>query len=293
METKSLYRDCTNTFKNRVASFEYSYYPGYWMYPSPTYGNKPRLGWAVPSSLQADTTYQWILHACGDSLCMESKRTGWDNYFINYYFLDKHANNFDTRLDTNLHRGSNHEKWVKIMCTSCNPDYSFTYGECQIMDVGKKYRFFSTGMGLLMLCKDCGDSSWFKWRIQSPPTRQYWAEVVNICNKGSTITKYTRAFKSSITTSLSQTQTWSVSAKINFGIAAGKLINALSSLGGESSTSYSYSRTELRQSAEEVTHTLEKDVQPGYRWIVKQFVGEAAYTTIKTTKYMEDDNGRC
>ena len=25
--------DCTETFKNRVASFEYHYYPGYWMTP--------------------------------------------------------------------------------------------------------------------------------------------------------------------------------------------------------------------------------------------------------------------
>ena len=82
--------DCTHKFKNRIASFEYNYYQGYWMYPYhdglgyPLYPYNYWVSLSTANALEvkSNTDFQWIMHDCGDSICLESKREGWKDYFM-------------------------------------------------------------------------------------------------------------------------------------------------------------------------------------------------------------------
>ena len=82
-------RDCTKDFKGRVASFEYAYYPGYWLYPywpDLLSSGGAMIGYSTLGSLKKDKTYQWILHDCSrrgrHAVCMESSRKGWGGYYF-------------------------------------------------------------------------------------------------------------------------------------------------------------------------------------------------------------------
>ena len=69
--------DCTDTFKNRVASFEYSYYPGQWLRPFhqswPNNGPELATNWASTSEVKTNKKFQWILHDCGRYVCSEDR----------------------------------------------------------------------------------------------------------------------------------------------------------------------------------------------------------------------------
>ena len=61
-------RDCTASFKDRVASFEYGYYPGFWLYPywpDLLSSGGAMIGYSTVVLVKRDKTYQWILHNCG------------------------------------------------------------------------------------------------------------------------------------------------------------------------------------------------------------------------------------
>ena len=60
------YQDCTSIFKNRVALFEYKYYPGYWSYP---HSSQLCLYLGYNRNLEdakANNLYHWTLHDCGN-----------------------------------------------------------------------------------------------------------------------------------------------------------------------------------------------------------------------------------
>ena len=53
-------RDCTASFKDRVASFEYGYYPGYWLYPywpDLVSSGGAMIGYSTVPSVKRDKTY--------------------------------------------------------------------------------------------------------------------------------------------------------------------------------------------------------------------------------------------
>ena len=51
-------------------------------------------------------------------------------------------------------------------------------------NVHDEWRFFRRVCGLWN--PQCGYDSWFRWRVESPPTRVQWKEVYHYCNKGTT-----------------------------------------------------------------------------------------------------------
>ena len=264
--------DCTETFKDRVASFEYNYFPGYWLAPYTTL----ELGWSSTSEVKTNNIFQWILHDCGDSVCMESKKPGWKDYF---------AAGLGLHVDTDLSDGSDETIHWRILCDSCNPSGSenTTFSNCQMNWQGREpeKKLYSGRHGVLWECSDCGNDSWFRWRIESPPTRVYWKVVLSHCNRGNTNDTVKYTVKTSITTSKSTTSTVSVNAKISAGLGAGKL---LQSSGGELGASFTWSRTYLEQLAREKTVETSTEVEPGMKWVVSQAVGEADWTSIATDR---------
>ena len=276
--------DCTDTFKNRVAAFEYNYYPGYWITPSMS------IGWANTLEVKTNKKFQWILHDCGDSVCMESKEPGFKDYFAGLAWRDRRIG-WDSGyvgsmyLETDLSDGSNEKIHWRILCDSCNPGDSenTTFNHCQMNNIWD-WKLYSSRKGGLWFCPDCGDDSWFRWRIESPPTRVYWEVVHSHCNEENKNVTMKCAMKSSITTSTSTTSTVSVNAKITMGLGAGKLLQSAISRIGELGASFTWSRTYMEQLAREKTMEISSQVEPGMRWVVSQAVGEAGWTSISTDR---------
>jgi len=288
--------DCTDTFKNRVASFEYSYYPGQWLRPfhQPWPNNGPELAtnWASTSEVKTNKKFQWILHDCGRyvcsedrtvcvtvsvDVCMESKKPGWEDNFAR-------GSNLRMHVDTDLSDGSDSQIHWKIFCDSCTPGgpYKTTFSNCQLRPSYTNKKVYTERQGWLQACTSCGYDSWFRWRIESPPTRVYWKVVLSHCNRGSTNDMVRYTVKTSITTSTSTTTTVSVNAKISAGLGAVKL---LQSSGGELGASFTWSRTYLEQLARERTIETSTQVEPGMKWVVSQAVGEAGWTSIATERF--------
>jgi len=284
-------RDCTASFKDRVASFEYGYYPGYWLYPYwpdllSTGG--AMIGYSNGVSVKKDKTYQWILHNCRHvvnhaAVCLESKRNGWDGYFFG-----EAKNSWNLYLDNNLSNGIDKLVPMKIFCDSCSPGGpdNFTYSNCELRTSGGK-KIYSSQKGRIYDCPSCGKKNWFQWRIESPPTRQYWATIYEHCNNGTvSSTEASISVKTSIGTIDSETSASKISAshsvQISAGMEAAKLIKSLT---GERSDTYS--RTHMKLYVDEKEVQLRKTIPSGKKWIVQQLVGQAGYTTINTSKHRE------
>lgn len=283
--------DCTDTFKNRVASFEYNYYPGYWLAPySGGFGELQMAGisWATSSEVRTNKKFQWILHDCGDSVCMESKRQGWEDYLFGSTSMIH---------DSDLSDGSDLATHVRIFCDSCNRGglENTTFNNCEIIIKAienmpnppytkiSNRRLLTDRHGVFTWLKHGykGDDSWFRWRIESPPTRVYWKEVFNHCNGDTTNTTVKYTMTTSITTSTSTTT--EVNALISLGYEAGKLLEPLTrTVGGELGGSFKWSRTHMEQMARSETTEISTRLEPGMRWIVSQAVGEAGWTSIIT-----------
>ena len=278
-------RDCTGSFKDRVASFEYGYYPGYWLYPywpDLLSSGGAMIGYSTVASVKRDKTYQWILRNCGgrrgDFVCMESRRTGWGGYFFGEIF-----NSWNLYFDNDLSNGIDDLVPMKIYCDSCTPGGpdNFTYSNCELRTRSGK-KIDSNQKGRIYDCDGCGKKNWFRWRIESPPTRQYWATIYQHCNnRTNSSTEVTFSVKTSIGTGSSETFT--SEAKISAGLAAGKLIKSVT---GE--RSHAYSRTHMILYVDEKEFELRKRIPFGKKWIVQQMVGQAGYTTINTVKHREE-----
>ena len=244
------------------------------MAPWTTTGHFMGIGWASTLEVKTNKNFQWILHDCGDSVCMESKKPGWKDYFA--------RSGGGMRVETDLSDGSDEYIQHRIFCDSCSPGGSdnTTFSNCQINDRWDR-KLYSDVNTDLQICSNCGWDSWFRWRIESPPTRVYWKVVLSHCNKGNTNDTVQYTVKSSITTSTSTTSTVSVNAKISAGLGAGKL---LESAAGDLGVSFTWSRTYMEQLAREKTIETSTQVEPGMRWVVSQAVGEAGWTSIATDR---------
>ena len=126
------YHDCSSQLKNRVARFEYNYYPGYWLAASTDFG----IFWAEDgihgSELYSkDEGYEWQIHPSphGDgSVYIESLRTGWKNYYLAGpaygYTIDDGRYILLTRglgYATQVNNKEYHESFAfRILCKDCS-----------------------------------------------------------------------------------------------------------------------------------------------------------------------------
>jgi len=282
--------DCTNEFKNRIASFEYKYYQGYWMYP---YSDASFFGYSLMGlgasnavKVKSDTDFQWIMHDCSaESICMESKRDGWKDYFI-----ASDQSGYRMVKDTDLSDGSSKTFYVRIFCDSCEPGgaENSTYSNCQIINKDDAKAYASKQSEILWCCH-CGDDSWFRWRIEAPPSRVFWNEVYSYCNTGDTKVSVKHTVKSSITTSTTTTETHGFNAKITLGKEVAKYAG---NAGGELGYTFSKATTNMKQLAQEATSEASAEVGPGERWVVRQMVGQAGWTSVNTLKF-KSEKTRC
>lgn len=297
---KTALTDCTKTFTNRIASFEPLLLPGNWMFPKSSGAGFAAIYSTSTASVKADKTYHWFLHGCGSGkVCLEAKRNGWEDYYI-YYGGVLFVN---VVKDTNLYGGSNKAKEMEIWCTSCDPERDdLTYSDCELYtDYGGEreavhvevYTVIKSKQGHVK--KGCNGRlrpyDHYKWRILSPPTRQYWETTTAGYNcDGLHGVPVSHTVTSSITRTSGTTQTTEVNAKISLGKKAAE---ALKLLGGETGIKHSWSTTSTTEAAEGRSTTLGgiagRDVRPGYKWIVKQLVGEAGYTKIKPLVFTSED----
>ena len=283
------YQDCTNTFKNRVAHFESIFFPSYWLYPQKS-GNV-YMSWVRSQDLNNPKLgVTWLVHDCGNSsVCLESKKPGWKNFFIGSKM--KHgsrkidilykSNLHDTVTDSNLHK--------KIFCSSCTPSTGDIWHDCKLM-AGDEWLYTDT-KGFLKSCSDCGDPRWFKWRIVSPPTQDYWRLITSIDNcAGKTslpVSQNVRGFITSVGVS-------AFKEKIEKGLEARDIL----SMNQKSSIRNNWDTTNIKALARGRSVALGGMgacgyvVQPCHVWRLYQLEGHAGYTTIGT-KMIKSEQEEC
>jgi len=317
------YQDCTSLFKNRVALFENKFYPGYWSFPghefipdapfslSSLYGLW--LGYNKNTQdAKSNNLYHWTLYDCGptessfdsftsdnSTLCIRSNSEKYSGNWIRESRVTFDGHRFPEHVPHhNFHDVSNQTNSSfkhKIFCTHCSTDE--TFHNCRIINVGPgpgKYlytsktgfhRFNQNGEEKWKGEITSENESWFSWRIIAPETSIYWRQkIVDNC-EGITDLPASITLSKSITTTDSTTH--SVAQKIAIGFKAIKLLN----LKVDSETTYTWTTTKTREYAEgsEVTIGNGKMVKPGWKWIVKQLVGTAAFAEISTDKYKSLD----
>ena len=220
----------------------------------------------------------WFLHDCGDNIvCMESRKPDWKNFFIG----DKHgtekieihykSNIYDVETDCRFQK--------KIFCSSCRPSKGDLWHNCKIKS-GEEW-FYTDEEGFLKTCSDCGDPRWFKWRIVSPPTHDYWRLVTTVDNcAGKTslpVSQVVRGFVTSVGAT-------SVRQKIEKGLEA----TAILSMDSENTIKKDWSSTHIRELARGRGVSVggrgacDYKVQPCHVWRLYQLEGQAGYTTVGT-----------
>ena len=239
---------------------------------------------------KSNNLYHWILHDCGKStLCIQSNS---EEYKGNWIRGAPQAGRDLTEhvAHHNFHDVSNQTDSPfkhKIFCTHCS-----TVGEifhnCRIKLLAGPGKYLYTKSGGLHQYFEgeitSENESWFSWRIIAPETKISWRQKeFDNCEGIEDLPAYQTLTQSIKTT---DSTTHSVAQKITIGIEATKLLNKL-----ESDTTYTWTNTKTREYAEgsEVTIGRGKMVKPGWKWIVKQLVGTAAFAEISTDKYKSID----
>ena len=159
--------------KNRIAAFEYLYYPGHYLAPY-SYLGVYRLGIDLSNEQNIrvrSSGYQWRIHDCGNyTVCLESRKPDWNRY----YATSIHNSRSDEYQGTLYYNGFNNP-W-KIHCTLCS-SLSTSFDKCVLgrpdIDIGFMYSD-STGHSLFSY-DDPED--WYTFRIIATDTEQYWNEV--------------------------------------------------------------------------------------------------------------------
>merc|ERR1712080_446261 len=170
---------------------------------------------------------------------------------------------------------------------------TYTYNQCQIrfhpevnsgrvyLLRGYSYRWgYTWRYGFGNTGPESGPKSYFQFRIESPPTREYWNTVFEHCNSKVKTLEQTYKLKTSITTQASETYTKSKTLKLGLETAS----YLIASIGYEATETYS--TTNMKQISEGEEKTIHMSVPPGKKIIIKQFVGKAGYVTIKTKKFI-------
>jgi len=290
------HHDCTASFNGKLAMLEYRYYPGYWLYPFNKMGQY--LAALQPSTLRearTDTVLQWIIHSCGQAtVCLEARRPGWGSYWLQLEDDTAKMRFRAMRYDV-IHQHNSPFKF-KILCQACFPKEAI-YHDCHIYNVAAEsflitnQHGFATGHSggeaIIHRARRSTESlTWFSWRIVAPPTKAYWETVGDISNcRGEEELEASMVLWSTIThTTLG---IWGQAEREEGGFLA---IALLEETQEGRAHDYTWTAAELRLWAQGRKVVLgagtpHKVVKPGWRWQVRQWVGEAAFAKLTTKKY--------
>ena len=180
------YKDCSASLVNKMAWFEYLYYPGYWL--AKGYENKMAAVWKPENGIKGkelfcpDEGYGWMVHGANDgSVYLESTRPGYENYYlIGYGKSEEKSSEIDEDGDlvyeeeTSVYNMGNavniapskqyHETFAfRIICKDCS-----TMEQCRLWRLHDEFKLYSDSLGYLNMCKECGSQDWFNWRVHVP-----------------------------------------------------------------------------------------------------------------------------
>ena len=167
---------------NKTVSFEYLYYPGYWL--AKGYSNKLAALWKPKNGINGkklycpDEGYGWYVHGEVDgSVYLETRRPGYENYFLvgqvevvvddhadvddDDIIIDDATEIYNMALAGNIGDRKNHESFAfRIICQDCS-----TKQKCILWRLRDENKLYSSKSGFLKMCRECGSDDWFKWRV--------------------------------------------------------------------------------------------------------------------------------
>lgn len=196
-----IFRDCTRDLYDRVVRFEYLYYKGYWMYPynklrqhGPSYHYTEKEFYsandmntnaykAAIHKVYERTIYEstnalpFYVRECGGGwACLESRHKDWRFYYL---AVTTRYQEPEVVLQWSLNPEVSGNMMHKIECTDCN-----SLMKCHIIHQTGMKKYFSDRQGYMKACNNCGEPSWFHWRIVAPtPSDQYRIVAVSDCRR--------------------------------------------------------------------------------------------------------------
>jgi len=300
------FKDCSYKFRNRMASFEYLYYPGEYLYPT----GKENVGVKASDedTIKSESKWQWHLHETFSTRINNEKDPALYMESMEYpnHFLSDTGSSVGLVYRTYKPYECSSTNWgdkINIYCPeSCEPHHTHKdteyYESCRIHILARAPQHGPCTHWLKMLYADKSrwahgsrdfDKSgegWFDFRIVSPKTTSYWQKIDQRenCHSSEPIAAST-TIKQSIVKTSSNTNTEEMDLKMG-GSKALKFLE----LAPEVRFSFSWQRTNIDEMANSMEHVIGAaggetfKVKPGYKWIVYQWIGEAAYFKLSTVR---------
>ena len=292
------YKDCTRNLTNRMATFEYHYYPGYWLYPAAADGIRSglKMAWMnVDDAKSYEKTWaKWIIHQSPydeNKAFLESARDGYNDYYLigSRYRYYSHLNDVPK------------QRQMSILCTNC-PNEKEEFQDCVLEQMGAylysiyhplTYYYFLFTSEKTSPYGTKTHNSWFRFRIYSPPTIVAWKEAFRHSNCNSSIAvHYQETFKSSVTSTTKEGSKITTEVSAKWGPTFLKLLNSFEVSG---KVTNEWSMEKINEYSEERTTTIGgaygHPVPPNKIWVGYQKVGRAGNMKIKslqTKTEMED-----
>ena len=187
---------------------------------------------------------------------------------------------------------------IQIKCpNSCQPSYTKEdteyFDNCWIEVKRSENRLYSASTLRTGGCSCDVPTSWFNFRIVTPKTSTYWKKIEQRENCHST---EPIPASTTIRESIVQTSSSTNTSEIEFQIKAGIALETLSaSLNVDFRKSYSWQSTSIYEMSQSREHVIggaggeTYKIKPGYKWIVYQWIGEAAYFRLATATFKTCD----
>jgi len=290
-----------------MASFEYLYYPGEYLYST----GKENVGVKASDedTIKSENKWQWHLHETfttrvnndtEPALYMENME--YPNHFLSNSKVDSVGLEYRT-YKPNECSSTNWGDKINIHCPeSCEPLYTHKdteyYESCRIHILARAPQHGLCTHWLKMLYADKdkwayesrdfdkSGEGWFDFRIVSPKTTSYWQKIDQRenCHSLEAI-----AASTTIRQSIVKTSSNANTQEMDIKIGGSKALKFLS-LSPEMSFSFSWQTTSIDEMANSIEHVIggaggqTYKVKPGYKWIVYQWIGEAAYFKLSSVR---------
>ena len=163
---------------NKTLSFEYLYYPGYWL--AKGYKSKYAALWKPKNGIKGqdlycpDEGYGWYVHGGkNESIYLETSRPGYEKYFLIGSKCDDYISNSGRgKSGECIHYNTAHVPDIKdnngvhesfafrILCQDCTSKQ-----KCILWRFRDEHKMYTDKDGDLRMCKECGSDDWFNWRV--------------------------------------------------------------------------------------------------------------------------------
>jgi len=288
--SNSKYTNCNHVFKNRVAFFEYKYYPGYWVYPAKVDSGEIaaaataavlfppsapglalidyestllRLDYATPSQVKSyDSDYAWARWGTsempdGDGLAVETHRKGWKHHYMTSGAAYLGGKAYEVQFASSITDLDKKHK-VYIYCANkCKPSYGDDqYDDC-VIGFKNEFLYFNKQSHAKTVAADADKSSWdgynnwFQFRVFAPPTDVAWQEASDVKNCNTNADPLPSSFTAKSSVSLTQSHSHTITAEQKLSFDIYAKLNKIGS--SESTISYSWTTENIKNMVDERT----------------------------------------